>query len=136
MRISIKNVIAWALAFLMAFGFVIDAGLPKLLGAEAYVDVFAAFGYPLWFMYFIGLWETVAGIFLLLPRFAFYGAVALIVEMFGAALTHLVTGVGSPFHAVRAMLLLAILAWLRRPPYLRRADPNGQARSTGDEVLP
>lgn len=118
MKISFKNVLAWALAFFLAYGYIFDAGLPKLNTDPGYVSTFGAFGYPIWFMYFIGVWETVGGLLLLVPKLAFYGAVALIVDMIGAIFTHLSTGVGSPFHAVRGIVLLAILAWLRRPGVL------------------
>ena len=124
MRISIRNVFAWAFSLLLAYGYVVDAGLPKLVGSAGYVAVFGQFGYPLWFMYLIGAWETVSGLLLLLPSLAFYGAVALGIEMIGAATTHFVTGVGSPFHALRGLALLAILAWLRWPRRRRGTSPE------------
>ncbi len=121
MRISLKSAVAWVLAVGLAYVYVIASGLPKLQSASGYVTRFEEFGYSMSFMFLVGIYETAAGLLLLIPMTSFYAAVALVVEMAGATYSHLATGVGSPYHALRAMAFLLILAWLRQPAYLKKA---------------
>ncbi len=112
-----KEAVAWGLALLGAYTYVVASGVPKLLDSPGYVTRFAEFGYSTGFMYFIGVYETIFGLALLIPRLSFYAALALTGEMVGATYSHLATGVGTPSHALRAIAFLLILAWLRRPAY-------------------
>ena len=119
MHVRWKLVVAWAVAILMAFGYV-SAAAPKLAAETETVSRFQAWGYGVGFMFTIGFIELCAGLALLIPRYAAYAAALLGLEMVGATYTHLSTGIGSPFHAIRALVLLAVLAWIRRPAWTRR----------------
>jgi uncharacterized membrane protein len=65
---------------------------------------------------FIGVCETVGGIALLFPNFAFWAACGLFTIMLGAIYSHLTHGqaalLGAP---VLAAFMLAFVAWVRRP---------------------
>lgn len=119
MRVRWTLVVAWTVAMLMAFGYVSSAAL-KLAGEADTVIQFQAWGYGTRFMIAIGFIELLGGLALLIPRYAPYAAFFLSLEMIGAIYTHLSTGIGSPFHAVRALILLTTLAWIRRPAWTRR----------------
>ena len=122
MRVRWTLVVAWAVAMLMAFGYVSSAA-PKLSAEAETVARFQAWGYGVWFMFTIGFIELFGGLALLIPRYAAYAASLLGIVMIGATYTHLSTGIGSPFHALRALVLLAALAWIRRPAWTRRQAP-------------
>jgi len=75
---------------------------------------FNKWGFPVWFMYFIGVLEFVGGILILVPtRIGGYGAITLAVVMIGAFVTRSIHGASADdlmsiaFNAV-AMLLLFI----------------------------
>ena len=78
-----KNKVLLAVSILLAIAF-LGAGLWKLSGAEMMVGNFERFGYPLWFMYFVGLAEVAGAIGLFVQRTAFYAAACLGILMLGA----------------------------------------------------
>ena len=91
------------------------------------VEQFESFGYSQGFRVLIGILEGVGAVLLLFPRLAFWGAGLLIVVMIGAAYSHLATGLGSPFHALRNLVLLALIAWARwKGAYGLRARCSGE----------
>ena len=101
----------WLLAGLPAAAFLF-ASSRKLTGNAAMVENFARFGYPPWFMYFIGAAELSGALGLLfgavvhpiLPRLA---AVGLMIIMVGAVVTHVMH---DPLvSAASAAVLLAML---------------------------
>ena len=71
------------LAYLMA-------GSMKLMGAEMNVESFTRYGYPLAFMYFIGLCEVAGAIGLFVEKTAKYAAICLAILMLGAVGTHFI----------------------------------------------
>jgi putative oxidoreductase len=103
----------WAVQIALA-GMFLLAGSSKLVGAAAMVALFDAIGIGQWFRYVTGLIEVGSAIALLVPSFAFFGALALVATMVGAIVTHLFVVGGSP--AMPAILLLAsaAVAWTRR----------------------
>jgi len=91
------------------------AGASKLLGAAAMVQLFDTIGIGQWFRYLTGGIEVVAGLSLLVPSLAFFGAVALVPTMIGAIVTHLFIVGGSPAPAIVLLAVTAVVAWNRRP---------------------
>ena len=86
------------------------SGAAKLVGAEMTAQMFAAFGYPMWFMYVVGAFEALGGILLFSGGRRFIGSLILAVIMVGAVGTHIV-------HAEYAMailpaILFAVLMWI------------------------
>lgn len=112
----------WILTALLAFAF-LGAGGMKLSADPTMVKNFASFGFPAWFLTLTGLIEVGAALLILIPRTAFYGAALLLVPtMVGAVLTHAVLA-GKPAEALPATVLLLLsllLAYLRRPAFLRK----------------
>jgi uncharacterized membrane protein YphA (DoxX/SURF4 family) len=90
------------------------AGGSKLLGAAPMVALFDAIGIGQWFRYATGLIELSSAVALLVPSFAVFGALALVVTMVGAIAAHLFVVGGSP--AMPAILLVgsAAVLWARR----------------------
>src|SRR5712671_2273106 len=94
----------WILSGLVALAFVF-AGGGKLAGTAAMVELFDKVGRGQWFRYFTGLLEVGSGIGLLIPRYAFYAAVLLVIVMFGAIITHVAIVGGSPAPAFSLFVL-------------------------------
>lgn len=115
-----KNNALWVLTILVGLAFLMSGGM-KLTGPEAMVANFARWGYPAWFLYFIGVVEVLAAISLVVPRLTAYAAAELGGIMVGATVTHLVFD--PPSHAVAPVVLLGLLfvvGWARRPDFLRK----------------
>ncbi len=104
--------VAWTLTLLMSVGYLLSA-LPKLTRAPSAIAIFEAFGYSAIFNLFVGIWEATGAFLLLWPRSARWAATALVVLMVGAIYTHLSTGLGSPFHASRGIVILGTIVGLR-----------------------
>ena len=64
------------------------AGAAKFMG-DTWPEMFAAWGYPIWFTYVVGVLEIVGALLLLVPRAAVYAAGSLMVIMLGALVTEL-----------------------------------------------
>jgi len=103
----------WSLQIGLAAMFML-AGGSKLLGAPAMVTLFNTIGIGQWFRYVTGLIEVGSAVALLVPRFAVFGALALVPTMAGAVLAELFV-VGDSA-APPAILLLGAVAvvWTRR----------------------
>src|SRR5713226_8145419 len=104
----------WILSGLVALAF-LGADGAKLAGAAAMVELFDKVGLGQWFRYLTGLLEVAGGIGLLIPRYAFYAAVLLVIVMIGAIITHVAVVGGSPAPAASLFVLSGTIAWLRKP---------------------
>ena len=83
----------------------------------------------------IGFIEVGCGIALLVPPFAFYAAGVLGVVMIGATYTHLISGVPGATIPLVCLMVLAAIAYLRRPAAQEPQEPTnpkGQG-STGQQ---
>lgn len=106
------SVVYWLLAIVIAFVY-LPAGAFKLMSAAEMLDTFTRFGYPLWFMYFIGVCEILGSLGVLigpfinakLPRLA---AAGLMVIMIGAIVSHLIFD--PPTAALMPAFMIAVLS--------------------------
>ena len=99
--------VALAVMFLMA-------GSSKLAGVPAMVSLFDAIGLGQWFRYVTGVIELTAGIALLVPSAAIFGALLLIPTMLGAIVTNVFVVPASPVMPLLLLLAAAAVAWARR----------------------
>ena len=90
-----------ALSVLLSLVFLASGGA-KLAGLEFEIVAFERWGYPLWFMYFIGVVEVAGGIGLLVSRLSALAGAGLAAMMIGAMATHVI-------HAEWGMLVAASL---------------------------
>lgn len=103
----------WALQIGLALQFVYIGSL-KLGGDPQLVGAFDAIGIGQWFRYLTGGIEVIAGIALLVPSLALFGALALVATMVGAVITHVFVIGGSSTSALVFLVLSAIVVWARR----------------------
>lgn len=94
------------LAILLGVLYLMTGGF-KLSGSEMMVGQFEHWGYPIWFMYLVGVYEVVTAFLLFRGSTRFYGAVAAMVVMLGAIFTHLKAG---EITLAAAPLVLFVLA--------------------------
>lgn len=66
------------------------SGAAKLASLEFETVAFQRWGYPLWFMYFIGAFEVAGGVGLVFKRLSAISAAGLAAMMIGAIATHII----------------------------------------------
>ena len=115
-----RNTSLWILQILLAAAFLM-AGVSKLAGTPAMVQLFTAVGWGQWFRYVTGAIEVAAAVLLLIPGLSGLAALLLIPTMAGAILTHLTVLHSNPSTPVILLLLAAILLWGRREQISRIA---------------
>jgi putative oxidoreductase len=99
----------WVLQALLAVQFVM-AGLAKLFGDPAMVEMFATIGIGQWFRYMVGALEIAGAVGVLIPRFSGLAALGLVCLMIGATLTNLFVLGASPLLPVVLLVLGALVA--------------------------
>ena len=113
-RRRVFSVALWALQVLLALQFAM-AGLAKVFGDAAMVEMFAAIGVGQWFRYAVGALELAGALGVLIPRLSGLAALGLIGLMAGATLTNVLVLGTSPLLPIALMLVSALVAWGRWP---------------------
>jgi putative oxidoreductase len=112
-----KTRVILVVAMLLGLLFLLSGGtkLAEVRGPGMHTRDFESWGYPVWFMYVVGLWEVIGGAMLLAPSMRFYGAVLLSLDMLGAVVTNLRAGElnRAPFPLVLLILVVWIASTLR-----------------------
>jgi len=103
----------WAPTLLLALPLIL-AGVAKLSGVPAMHQSFNMMGLPEWFGYFIGALELLAGVGLLVPKWAALAATGMVPILLGAAYFHLAYAVPSAVPALILLLLALVIVKLRR----------------------
>jgi uncharacterized membrane protein YphA (DoxX/SURF4 family) len=112
----LRKIAVWILSLPLAL-LSFANGASKVGGAEIQVANFARWGYPDWARIFIGVVEVACGVFLVIPRCAFVGAVLLGLVMVAAIYTHLSRGedeAGMAWFNLVLLLLCGVIAHIRR----------------------
>ena len=104
--------LVWTLQVGSAAMFLFAGGL-KLAGVPLMVHEFGIIGLGQWFRYFTGGLEVISAVLLLVPSFAFFGALALAATMVGAILAHLFIIGGSPAVPIVLLASTTLIAWTR-----------------------
>jgi putative oxidoreductase len=113
LRIGRAAVIALWVAQVALAVMLLVAGGSKLVGVTAMVTLYDAIGLGQWFRYVTGAIEVSAGVALLIPSAALFGAIPLVPMMFGAATANLILG-RSPAVPLMLLLVAAAVVWTRR----------------------
>jgi uncharacterized membrane protein len=113
-RARARTVGLWVLQALLASQFV-GAGLVKVTGDPAMVDMFAEIGAGQWLRYVVGTLELAGAIGLLVPRLCGLAALGLVMLMIGAVVTNVGILSESPLLPLGFLLVAAAIAWRRWP---------------------
>src|SRR5215216_3842289 len=108
------NIALWTLQVLLAFQFAM-AGLAKVFGDPAMVNMFATIGVGQWFRYVVGALEIVGAVGVLIPQLSGLAALGLLCLMAGATLTNVLVLDASPLLPLVLLALSALVAWGRWP---------------------
>ena len=103
----------WALQAVLALMFTM-AGLAKVGGDAAMVEMFANIGIGQWFRYVVGALEIAGAVGVLVPRLSGLAALGLACLMAGATLTNLFVLGASPLLPVVLLLVSVLVARGRR----------------------
>jgi putative oxidoreductase len=103
----------WAATLLLATIF-IPQGLAKFSDTSGWATAFRHWGYPTWFRIAIGVIELGGIALMLWPRSAKWGAMAILVVMGGAWVTHIAFDGGRHMTSeVVPIVLASVVLWLR-----------------------
>ncbi|MBX2819747.1 MAG: DoxX family protein [Rhodothermaceae bacterium] len=113
-RIRKVLLVLFALYFTIMF---VKNGYLKFDPEGFWGPAFERWGYPVWFLFFIGVLEFGGGLAILVPRIAPYGALVLAVVMLGALVTRLIHGVsfGDASSITFNMVAMLLLAYEHEP---------------------
>jgi hypothetical protein len=106
----------------------IVGGVLALIRFPAYTGIITHLGYPRYFMTIIGVWYTLAGVALLVPRFPRlkeWAYAGLIINYTGAAAAHIAAGdpIGAQV-APTMFICLTVASWALRPAARRLDGPR------------
>ncbi len=104
----------WVLQALLAFQFAM-AGLAKVFGSPAMVEMFAIIGIGQWFRYVVGALELAGAVGVLIPRLSGLAALGLVGLMAGAILTNVLVLGTSPLLPIVLLVVSSMVAWGRWP---------------------
>ncbi len=107
------NFALWALQVVLAIMFAM-AGLSKVFGDQAMVDMFATIGIGQWFRFVVGALEIAGAVGVLVPRLSGLAALGLVGLMAGATLTNVFVLGASPLLPIVLLMGSALVAWGRR----------------------
>ena len=108
------NIALWALQALLALMFAM-AGLSKVFGDPAMVEMFATIGVGQWFRYAVGTLEVAGALGVLVSRLSGLAALGLACLMVGAVITNLVVLGASPLLPLALLAVAVLVAWGRWP---------------------
>jgi len=113
----------WVVVAVLSLSF-IASGLPKIVPGPGMVRRFEAWGYSGQFATGIGILESLGGLLVLFPRTRRLGAALIALDMAGAVVTHLRTGIGSPTMAFAYLALALLLGGMAGRAAPTSAVPN------------
>src|SRR5450631_487301 len=115
-----NKIIYWGATILMAVG-MLGSGLAQIFHAKDMVDIIVPLGYPLYFMYIIGVWKILGVIAILIPGFKLlkeWAYAGFFFTMTGALISHLASGDDSIKGIIGPLMqtVFIVLSWYFRPP--------------------
>ena len=114
-----KLIIYWTSTALLAFGMLVS-GLQQIFHAKGMIDIVVPLGYPLYFLYIIGVWKILGVTTILIPGFKLvkeWAYAGLFFVMTGALVSHLASGDYSLKGIIGPLMqtIFIILSWYFRP---------------------
>ena len=114
-----KLIIYWTSTALLAFGMLVS-GLQQIFHAKGMIDIVVPLGYPLYFLYIIGVWKILGVTAILIPGFKLvkeWAYAGLFFVMTGALVSHLASGDDSLKGIIGPLMqtIFIILSWYFRP---------------------
>jgi uncharacterized membrane protein len=113
-----NKIIYWIATALLCFG-MLASGISQILHVKEMDELIIHVGYPLYFMYIIGVWKILGVIALLIPKFKLlkeWAYAGFFFLMTGALISHLAIGDGGKaIFGPLFQTVFLILSWYFRP---------------------
>lgn len=113
-----NKIIYWISTALLSFG-MLGSGISQLFHVKEMDELITHVGYPLYFMYIIGVWKILGVIAILIPNFKLlkeWAYAGFFFLMTGALLSHLFMGdAGKAIFGPLFQTIFIILSWYFRP---------------------
>ena len=113
-----NKIIYWISTIWLALG-MLAGGLAQIFHTKGYVDIIVHLGYPLYFLYILGVWKIFGVIAILIPRFGLlkeWAYAGFFFAMSGAVFSHIASGDSVIKIAPSLFLLiLTVVSWYFRP---------------------
>lgn len=122
-----NKIIYWISTALLSFG-MLGSGISQLLHVKEMNELITHIGYPLYFMYIIGVWKILGVIAILIPKFKLlkeWAYAGFFFLMTGALVSHLFMGdAGKAIFGPLFQTIFIILSWYFRPADRKLASTN------------
>ncbi|HOY48132.1 MAG TPA: DoxX family protein [Flavobacteriales bacterium] len=113
-----NKIIYWVATALLSFG-MLGSGISQLFHLKDMNEIITHIGYPLYFMYIIGVWKILGVIAILIPNFKLlkeWAYAGFFFLMTGALFSHLFMGdVGNAILGPLFQTLFIVTSWYFRP---------------------
>jgi len=113
-----NKIIYWISTIWLALG-MLAGGLQQIFHTKGFVDIIVHLGYPLYFLYIIGVWKILGVIAILIPQFKLlkeWAYAGFFFVMSGALFSHIASGDSLKQEAPSLVLLiLIVVSWYFRP---------------------
>lgn len=113
-----NKIIYWISTALLSFG-MLGSGVSQMLHLKEMNEIITHVGYPLYFMYIIGIWKILGVVAILIPKYPLlkeWAYAGFFFLMTGAFISHLAIGDGG--NAIFGPLfqsIFVVLSWYYRP---------------------
>jgi uncharacterized membrane protein YphA (DoxX/SURF4 family) len=112
------KIIYWISTAWLAAG-MLASGLQQIFHTKSFVDIIVPLGYPLYFLYILGVWKILGVIAILIPKFTLlkeWAYAGFFFAMSGAVFSHMASG--DPFSGTvpsLVLLIMTVTSWYSRP---------------------
>jgi uncharacterized membrane protein len=113
-----NKIIYWISTIWLALG-MLAGGLQQLFHTKGFVDINVHLGYPLYFLYILGVWKILGVMAVLIPKFGLlkeWAYAGFFFAMSGAVFSHIASG--DPVNKIApslSLLILTVVSWYFRP---------------------
>ncbi len=113
-----NKIIYWIATIWLALA-MLASGIQQLFHMKAFVDIITHLGYPLYFLYLLGVWKILGVIAILVPKFPLlkeWAYAGFFFAMSGAAFSHIASGgaVSEIFPSL-CLVIMTFVSWYFRP---------------------
>ena len=95
------------------------SGLQQIFHTKGFVDIIVPLGYPLYFLYILGIWKILGVIAILIPKFGLlkeWAYAGFFFAMSGAVFSHTASGDSmSEIAPSLILLIMTVVSWYFRP---------------------
>jgi uncharacterized membrane protein YphA (DoxX/SURF4 family) len=123
-----NKIIYWISTIWLALG-MLAGGLQQIFHTKGFVDIIVHLGYPLYFLYILGVWKILGVIAILIPKFSLlkeWAYAGFFFAMSGGVFSHIASGDSiNEIAPSLSLLILTMVSWYFRPADRKIMRPGG-----------